>query len=143
MNLRYYGKVALQFFYFVRGQTVGTVLSALSAGSISVNDAPNIVTKEALSGLMAGMILGSFVGPISYYIMGISLHVSVVIFCTLPLVSTIASSLGACIPFLCVFLGLDPSVIAAPAMTSFVDVSGLMAYFLIANQIFALFDIDL
>ena len=38
---------------------------------------------------------------------------------------------------------LDPSVIAAPAMTSFVDVAGLMSYFLIANQVFKLFGIEL
>jgi Mg/Co/Ni transporter MgtE len=40
-------------------------------------------------------------------------------------------------------LGLDPAVIAAPAMTSFVDVSGLLCYFLIANKIFRLFGMEL
>ena len=71
------------------------------------------------------------------------MHVSAVIVCTLPLVSTIAATLGSTIPFGCLALGLDPSVIAAPAMTSFVDVSGLMSYFLIANQVFRLFGIEL
>jgi Mg/Co/Ni transporter MgtE len=125
------------------GQTVGTVLSALSAGTVTTNDAAKVISKEAMSGLMMGIILGAMVGPIAHYGMGISLHVSTVIFCTLPLVSTIAATLGSAIPFLCLALGLEPSVIAAPAMTSFVDVSGLMAYFLIAHEIFSLFGIDL
>ncbi|GAX15806.1 magnesium transporter [Fistulifera solaris] len=125
------------------GQTVGTVLSALSAGSISVRNAPVVVTKEALSGLMAGTILGMWVGPVAHFGMGISKHVSTVIALTIPLVSAIAATLGSIIPFACVALGLDPSVIAAPAMTSFVDVSGLMSYFLIANQVFKLFGIEL
>ena len=125
------------------GQTVGTVLSALSAGAITLKDAPRIISKEAMSGLMIGIILGMAVGPIAHYVMGISSHVSCVIACTLPLVSTIASTLGSSIPFACAALGLDPSVIAAPAMTSFVDVSGLMSYFLIADQIFKLFGLEL
>jgi Mg/Co/Ni transporter MgtE len=125
------------------GQTVGTVLSAFSAGVITQQDAPRIIGKEALSGLTMGMFLGVSLGIVSHYIMGISLHVSTVIFCTLPLISAIAATLGSAIPFLCIALGLDASVIAAPAMTSFVDVTGLLAYFLIANQIFALFGVEL
>jgi len=125
------------------GQTVGTVLSALSAGSVTLKDAPRIISKEAMSGLMVGTILGLLVGPVAHFVMGISSHVSCVILCTLPLVSLIASTLGSSIPFACAALGLDPSVIAAPAMTSFVDVSGLMSYFLIANQVFKMFGLEL
>jgi len=125
------------------GQTVGTVLSALSSGSIQVSDAPKVIVKEAMAGLTVGMLLGIVVGPISHYLMGISEHVSVVIACTMPLLSTIAATLGAVIPFVAIWCGLDPSVIAGPAMTSFVDVSGLMAYFMIANYIFMLFGLEL
>jgi len=125
------------------GQTVGTVLSALSSGQVSLKDAPRIIAKEALSGVMVGATLGILVGPIAHYVMGVSTHVSTVVFFTLPWVSTIAATLGSSIPFLCVALGLDPNVIAAPAMTSFVDVSGLMSYFLIANKVFSLFGIEL
>lgn len=125
------------------GQTVGTVLSALSAGAVTLKDAPSVIAKEAMSGLLVGSLVGSLLAPVAHYIMGISSHVAVVILCTLPLVSTIASTLGSTIPFFCLAMGLDPSVIAAPAMTSFVDVSGLMSYFLIANQVFRLFGIDL
>jgi cation transporter-like permease len=125
------------------GQTVGTVLSALGAGAIQLQDAPTVIRKEALSGLLAGSVLGCIVGPVSHYIMGITWPVSLVVWCTIPLVSTIASTLGSTIPFVCLALGLEPSVIAAPAMTSFVDVTGLLSYFLIANQIFRIYGIDL
>jgi len=93
--------------------------------------------------MMVGLLLGSAVATIAHFVMGISKHVSTVVFCTLPLVSTIAATLGSSIPFACIALGLDPSVIAAPAMTSFVDVMGLMSYFLIANQVFAAFGLKL
>jgi cation transporter-like permease len=125
------------------GQTVGTVLSALSAGTIQPSHAPRIVLKEALAGIMSGVMLGSIVSPVAFRVLGVSFHVAVVLFFTLPLVSMVASTLGSLIPFVCVLLGLDPSVIAGPAMTSIVDVTGLMSYFLIANQIFKLYGLEL
>jgi len=125
------------------GQAVGTVLSALSAGVITRKDSFKVVTKEAASGLVMGVILGLLVGPICHYVMGISMHVSTVVSVTLPLLSTIAAFLGSSLPFFCVTMGLDPAVIAAPAMTTFVDVTGLLCYFLIANKIFQLFGMEL
>jgi len=125
------------------GQAVGTVLSALSAGIITRQDAWKVIGKEATSGLIMGVILGAMVGPISHYVMGISKHVATVVSVTFPLLSTIASFLGSSLPFVCVILGLDPAVIAAPAMTSFVDVTGLLCYFLIANQVFKAFGLEL
>ena len=125
------------------GQAVGSVLSALSTGSITTKDAFRIIKKEAMSGMMVGLMLGSFVGPIAHFLGGISRHVSVVVFCTLPLLSTIAATLASSIPFACKAVGLDPAIIAAPAMTTFVDVTGLLSYFLIANKIFAWYGLEL
>jgi len=125
------------------GQAVGTVLSALSAGIITRQDAAKVIGKEATSGLIMGVMLGALVGPISHYVMGISQHVATVVSVTFPLLSTIAAFLGSSLPFVCVILGLDPAVIAAPAMTSFVDVTGLLCYFLIANQVFKAFGLEL
>mmetsp|Transcript_21195 Transcript_21195/g.29976 ORF Transcript_21195/g.29976 Transcript_21195/m.29976 type:complete len:293 (-) Transcript_21195:61-939(-) len=124
------------------GQTVGTVLSAISKGSIKLSDAPRVIFKEASSGFLAGSILGLMVGPIAHYVMGISMHVSAVVTCTLPVTSTIAGTLGSTIPFFCLVLGIDPALVSAPAMTSFVDVSGLLCYFILAKHIFALFNVD-
>ena len=125
------------------GQSVGTILSALSANTMSLQDAPKVILKEACSGLTVGLFLGTVLALVSHFIMGISIHVSTCLCCTLPLVSLIASTLGASIPFLCLMLNLEPSVIAAPAMTSFVDVAGLLSYFLIAHQVFHGFGLEL
>lgn len=125
------------------GQTVGTVLSAISAGTVKPSDAPRVILKEAMAGITSGFILGTVVSPIAYKGMEISFHVAVVLFFTIPLVSLIASTLGSIIPFGCLAVGLDPSVIASPAMTSTVDVIGLMSYFIIANHIFRLFGHEL
>lgn len=125
------------------GQTVGTVLSAIGAGAVQLRDAPRVIAKEAASGLTVGIILGCLVGLAAHYALGIQWPVAIVVWCTLPLVSTVAATLGAAIPMACLAMELEPSVIAAPAMTSMVDVSGLMAYFVIANQVFRIFGIEL
>lgn len=125
------------------GQAVGSVLSALSTGAIKTSDAFTIIRKEAMSGMMVGVLLGSVVGPVAHFLGGVSSHVSMVVFCTLPLLSTIASTLASGIPFGCKAVGLDPAIIAAPAMTTFVDVTGLLSYFLIANKIFAWYGMEL
>ena len=125
------------------GQAVGSVLSALSTGSVTTKDAFKIIKKEMMTGLMVGIILGSLVGPFAHFVGGISRHVSMVVFCTLPLLSTIAATLASSIPFACKAVGLDPAIIAAPAMTTFVDVTGLLSYFLIANKIFKWYGLEL
>ena len=125
------------------GQTVGTVLSALSSGAVQLQDAPQVIWKEAMSGMTVGLVLGTAVGSMAHFVMGISAHVAIVVCCTLPIVSMIASTLGSSIPFGCIAMGMDPSVIAAPAMTSLVDVMGLMSYFLLAQQIFQMFGLEL
>lgn len=125
------------------GQTVGTVLSALSTGAVTKKDASRIIFREAMSGLTIGLTLGAFVGPIAHYFGGIPVHVASTIFIALPTLSTIAATLASSIPFLCTFAGLDPAIIAAPAMTTLTDVTGLLSYFLIANQVFKAFGIEL
>ena len=125
------------------GQTVGTVLSALSTGSVTTRDATRIILREAMSGLTIGITLGCVVGPFAHFLGGIPIHVATAIFCALPVLSTIAATLASSIPFACKLAGLDPAIIAAPAMTTLTDVTGLLSYFMIANQVFKFFGIDL
>ena len=125
------------------GQTVGAVLSALASGEVGPGDALRVVRKECLAGLAVGCLLGPAVGAVVHWGMGISSHVTAVLAVTIPLLSTIAATLAGTVPFACLALGLDPAVIAAPAMTSFVDVTGLMCYFLIANRVFRLWGLEL
>jgi len=125
------------------GQTVGTVLAAMSSGVVGPEHAARVIGKEACSGLAVGTVLGILVSSIANQVMGVSAHVSAVVLLTVPLVSVLAATLASALPFLCVALGLDPTVIAAPAMTSFVDVTGLLSYFLIAQTVFKAFGLEL
>eukprot|EP00613_Pedinella_sp_CCMP2098_P037353 CAMPEP_0171801998 /NCGR_PEP_ID=MMETSP0991-20121206/72567_1 /TAXON_ID=483369 /ORGANISM="non described non described, Strain CCMP2098" /LENGTH=215 /DNA_ID=CAMNT_0012413723 /DNA_START=139 /DNA_END=787 /DNA_ORIENTATION=- len=124
------------------GQTVGTVLSAMSSGQVGFEDWGKVVVKECLAGLGSGTLTCVAVLPL-LYIMKISKHVSAVILCTLPALTILAAGLGAGLPFLVAGLGADPAVIAAPAMTTLVDVGGLLLYFLIARVVFSAFGLKI
>jgi len=120
------------------GQTVGAVLSAMSSGQIRLEDWASVVAKECLAGLGAGTLTCAAVLPL-LWIMKISVHVSAVVLCTLPVLTVLASGLAAGLPFLVARLDKDPAIIAAPAMTTLVDVGGLLSYFLIARLVFIAF----
>jgi len=124
------------------GQTVGAVLGGLSAGQIAPKDWASIICKEALAGLGAGTLTCVAVVPL-LRIMKISIHVSAAILVTMPVLTVLASSLGAALPFAVLALGADPAVVAAPAMTTLVDVGGLLAYFMIARVVFGAFGVQM
>jgi len=125
------------------GQTVGTVLSVLTAGNISSQDWFSVVMKEAMSGLMIGILLAGWFIPLAMAVMGTSLPVAVVVGITIPILSFVAAGLAAGLPFSCLRLGLEPADIAAPAMTTIIDVLGLLLYFVTAGVVLGYFGIAL
>ena len=124
------------------GQTVGTVLGAMTAEQVCLGDWAKVMVKECLAGLGAGSLTDIALLPL-LAVMKISNHVSAAILVTLPVLTVLASALGAGLPFLVSAVGADPAVIAAPAMTTLVDVGGLIAYFLIAKVVFAMFGLEM
>ena len=62
---------------------------------------------------------------------------------TMPALTVIAAMLASALPFACRAVGGDPAVIAAPAMTTLVDVGGLLVYFLIAKLAFSFFGMSI
>jgi len=68
------------------GQTVGTVLGALSAGDVKLADWPRVVAKECLAGLGAGTLTCGAMLPLLYAIK-ISKHVSAIVLITLPVLT--------------------------------------------------------
>jgi magnesium transporter len=51
----------------------------------------------------------------------------------------IAKVVGSVLPLLAVVLKKDPAVMASPLVTTIVDVTALIIYFILANSLFNLF----
>jgi magnesium transporter len=57
---------------------------------------------------------------------------------SLTAISTIAALFGSVLPLLAKRMGVDPAVVSAPIITTLVDATGLIIYFLIAQAILGL-----
>jgi magnesium transporter len=116
-------------------QSATTVVRALAVGEVRFEDLPRVVFREARVGLMLGLGLGLIaLVPVSLLFeprpqMGVIVAITIVTICTY------ASTVGSLLPILAGRVGLDPAVLSAPSITTIVDASGLVIYFLIAKAV--------
>jgi magnesium transporter len=114
-------------------QSATTVVRALAVGEVRFEDLPRVVFREFRVGLMLGLGLGAIsVVPVTILFgpnMGAVVGLTIVTICTY------ASTVGSLLPILAGRAGLDPAVLSAPFITTIVDASGLVIYFLIAKAI--------
>lgn len=118
------------------------VIRAMALGEVKLNDWWKIVRLEVLSGLFLGAILG-LIGffRISLWTLFSSLYgehwLLLAIAVGLSLVGVVlwGTLSGAIFPLLLKKLGFDPAKASAPLVATFVDVFGVVIYFLIAIYI--------
>jgi magnesium transporter len=118
-------------------QTTSTIIRALAVGEIDLGDA----LKSWWHELRVGVMLGLAMGVIAYgraitwdYGTGLALTVSIAIFA----IVVWANGLGAFLPILATRLKIDPTVVSGPVMSTLVDATGLLIYFLIAKWVLGL-----
>ena len=84
-------------------------------------------------------MIGSTLGAIGYlrarFGWHTSLDLSLVIALALPAIVFWAAVVGSLLPIGAKRLGIDPAVMSAPFITTFVDATGLVIYFEIARRI--------
>ena len=117
-------------------QTVSTIIRALAIGEVRLGDALRVVLKEASAGLALGLLLGGIAfGRAMLWGVGDDLAACVAI--TVLIVCTWANTVGAVIPLAASRVGIDPTVISGPLITTLVDASGLFIYLSVAHVLVA------
>lgn len=114
-------------------QAATTVVRAMAVGDVRFRELPRVVSREGMVGLLLGATLG-VVGFIPASIVA-GADVALVLALALVVVCTMATTAGAFTPMLAKRAGLDPAVVSAPFITTFVDAAGLIVYFLIARAL--------
>jgi magnesium transporter len=118
-------------------QTVMTVIRSLALGEIRFRDAWKVVLREALTGLTVGlMIATAALGQA--LLTGASLTLAITVSLTMLAICLWSTAVGALIPLVAQRVGLDPAVLSAPLITTMVDATGLVIYFLIAKTVLGL-----
>ncbi len=117
------------------GQSSATIIRALSLDDIKFKDILKVIFKEFRVSILVGITLSivSFLKLV--FIDNISLSISFVVSLSLIITVCAAKIIGSSLPILAKKLGLDPTVIANPFITTLVDAITLFVYFNIASSI--------
>ncbi len=110
-----------------------TIIRSLSLGEIKYSDVPKVILKEASVALLCGGTLAAANFIKLMLIDRITIVVALVVCLTLALVVLVANLVGSTLPILAKRLGLDPTVMASPFITTIVDAVALVIYFNIAK----------
>ncbi|MEJ5228961.1 magnesium transporter [Pseudothermotoga sp. U03pept] len=121
------------------GGNIGSQISALiirgmALGEIRSKDWWKIILREILIGSVLAAILGVTLFFRSMMISP-SLRVAFSVSLALAVVVIFANTVGAILPFLARLIHIDPAIMAGPLLTTIVDVSGIVMYFLVVHSI--------
>lgn len=114
-------------------QAATTVTRALALGDVEPRDIAKILVRE----LRVGFFLGLLLGTVALVLTGLvyDWQLGAVIGLTLLSVCTMAATVGGVMPLLARTIRADPAVFSNPFITTFVDATGLLLYFLIAKAV--------
>ncbi len=117
-------------------QAATTVTRSLALGEVTPRDVLRVLSREVRVGFCLGLLLGT----LGFVIAGLiyEWQVGLVIGLTLVAVCTVAASVGGMMPLAARAIRVDPAVFSNPFITTFVDATGLVIYFLIAKAVLGL-----
>ncbi len=125
-------------------QSATMVIRAMSLGELDTREFWRVIWKEGRIGFLLGTLLGLFVALQIQFLMPPGLitgslsawSVALVVGTSLMAQVLTSTLIGAALPIGAKKVKLDPAVVASPAITTIVDVSGSIIYFTLAGMIF-------
>ncbi len=114
-------------------QASTTIVRALAVGEVRPADLLRVVLREARVGFLVGAMLGGLATlPLTVLF---DPQIAAIVGLTLLAICTFATSIGAFLPLAASRLGVDPALVSAPLVTTLVDATGLVVYFLVARAV--------
>ena len=127
------------------GQASTMVIRAMALGELDPEDTMKVAWKELRLGLLLGALLAFLIGlfavfapPALQFTLPSGTHFTQfgsTVAIALGVQVATSTLIGALLPIGARALRIDPAVIAAPAITTIVDVSGMVIYFTVARSI--------
>jgi len=117
-------------------QAATTVTRALALGEVRFDDLWVVVLREARVGFLLGAMLGLLAFVPTWLFVG--REIAIVVSVTLLTVCTLAALVGSLLPLVARRVGVDPAVVSAPFITTLVDATGLVVYFVVARTVLSL-----
>lgn len=120
----------------VGSQAATSAVRALAIGEVRPSDALRVAWRESRVGLLLGLVLGVLAFGAGWIVSGVPVAVTVGV--SVVLVCIWAATVGSLMPLMARALGIDPAVISAPLVTTLVDATGLVIYFVTAGVVLGL-----
>jgi magnesium transporter len=117
----------------VGAQAATSAVRAIALGEVRPQDVLRVAWRESRVGLLLGFGLG-IVGLIAGWLVA-SWQVGLTVAIAIMVVCMWAATVGSVMPLAAKALRIDPAVISAPMVTTLVDATGLVIYFLVAGLI--------
>ncbi|BBX17483.1 magnesium transporter [Mycolicibacterium duvalii] len=114
-------------------QAATTVTRALALGDVGPRDLGKVLLRELRVGLALGLLLGALAYTVTSLIYQPA--IGAVIGLTLVSLCTMAAAVGGAMPLIARAVRVDPAVFSNPFISTFVDATGLLIYFLIAKAV--------
>ncbi|MGH3431223.1 MAG: magnesium transporter, partial [Thermocrispum sp.] len=114
-------------------QAATAAVRALAVGELRTGDVLRVAFRESRVGLLVGVVLAAvafaFAALLASAAIAVAVSLSLVVICVW------AAMIGGTMPLLAKRVGIDPAVVSAPLVTTLVDATGLIIYFLIARAV--------
>jgi magnesium transporter len=117
----------------VGAQAATSAVRALAVGEVRPSDALRVAWRESRVGLLLGLVLGALAFAAGWIVAGVP--VGLVVGISVVLVCIWAATVGSLMPLMARALSIDPAVISAPLVTTLVDATGLVIYFVVAGAL--------
>ncbi|NLG15957.1 MAG: magnesium transporter [Fibrobacter sp.] len=117
----------------IGSQSATIIIRAMALGEVYFSDLLKVLVREIRVGFLLGLILGALSLPVVGPFFGWDM--AVVLGSSLLSIATLAAFAGSVLPMFAKRIGIDPAVVSAPIISTLVDASGLIIYFLIAKAI--------
>jgi magnesium transporter len=117
----------------VGSQSATLIVRAIAVNEVQFRDFFKVIFRE----LRVGILLGFMLCIIAFFPISIVFEPKIAIVLSLSLITicVISAVAGAILPLSAHHVGVDPAVVSAPIITTLVDSTGLIVYFLIANLV--------
>lgn len=120
----------------IGAQAATSAVRAVAIGEVRPSDVLRVAWRESRVGLLLGVALGSIAFLAGWLVAGLPVGATVGV--TIVTIAVWATTLGSTMPLAAQALRIDPAVISVPLVTTVVDTSGLVIYFLVAGAILGL-----
>ncbi|MEP3280421.1 MAG: magnesium transporter [Stappiaceae bacterium] len=124
-------------------QTSGLLIRSIATGNIALNSGLSVLWRELRVSLLLALMLFAFAWLKVVFFsnsadipQGLTLElIALAIGVAIAVQVVVSAVIGACLPLIALATRQDPAIMAGPALTTVVDTTGLLMYFMITTSI--------